>query len=233
MIVRLDGTPPQMPFPSPNRAETDPDGLVAVGGDLTPTRLINAYRCGIFPWYSAGQPLLWWSPDPRMVLFPSKLHVSRSLRKVLRKGYFRVTFDRAFDAVIQGCAQPRRDQGGSWLTPEMIQAYGRLHRLGVAHSVECWQGETLVGGLYGVQLGRIFFGESMFHRVTDASKVAFVELTRTLEARGCPLIDCQVHSDHLASLGAELVPRPRFLEILEEHVEAPFSFPEAPCSDWA
>ncbi len=231
MIHLLDGTPPEQPFPDPQTAETDPDGLLAVGGDLSPARLINAYRRGIFPWYSAGQPILWWSPDPRMVLFPERLHVSRSLRRTLRRGEYQITFDRDFGAVIRACAEvPRPGQEGTWITPEMMEAYETLHRLGLAHSVEAWYRGELAGGLYGVALGRIFFGESMFSTRSDASKVAFVHLVRSLQAAGSPLIDCQVHTDHLASLGAAPLPRARFLELLADHVDAPFDFPRVPCS---
>ncbi len=230
MIFDLHGTPPETPFPDPALAETDPDGLLAVGGDLAPQRLVNAYRQGVFPWYSAGQPLLWWSPDPRMVLFPEKLHISRSLRKTLRRGAFEVTFDQDFGGVVRGCAAPRGEGEGTWITPEMIQAYERLHRLGLAHSVECWHQGELAGGLYGVALGSLFFGESMFSRRRDASKAAFVHLVRTLQALGSPLIDCQVYNDHLASLGAELIPRRRFLDLLTAHVDDDFTFPTQPCS---
>ncbi len=230
MIHLLDGTPPDLPFPHPDTAETEPDGLLAVGGDLSPTRLVQAYRQGIFPWYSAGQPILWWSPNPRMVLFPERLHVSRSLRKTLRRGRFDVTFDRDFDAVIHACAAPRKDEEGTWITPEMIDAYRRLHALGLAHSVEAWHEGELAGGLYGVTLGRVFFGESMFSRMNDASKVAFVHLVRTLERHGWPLVDCQVHTAHLESLGAERLPRRRFLDLLAAHVDHALPFPSAPCS---
>ena len=230
MIHLLDGTPPGTPFPDPATAETDPDGLLAVGGDLSPERLLNAYRQGVFPWYSEGQPLLWWSPDPRMVLFPPRLHLSRSLRKLLRQGRFHITFDQAFSSVVEACAAPRDGDGGTWITGEMKQAYIDLHRLGHAHSVEAWQEGELVGGLYGIQLGAIFFGESMFSRVSNASKVAFVHLVRTLERLGCPLIDCQVYTTHLESLGACPIPRARFLELLAEQVQRPFLFPAEPCS---
>jgi leucyl/phenylalanyl-tRNA--protein transferase len=230
LIFGLDGTPSELPFPDPALAETEPDGLLAVGGDLSPQRLANAYRQGIFPWYSEGQPILWWSPDPRMVLFPERLHVSRSLRKVLRRGLFEVTFDRDFDAVIHACAAPRKTGDGTWITPQMMTAYRRLHEQGLAHSVEAWHQGELVGGLYGVTLGRLFFGESMFSAMRDASKVAFVHLVRSLQAAGCPLIDCQVHTTHLESLGAELIPRARFLRLLEVHVDQPMAFPSSPCS---
>ena len=230
MIHLLDGSPPGQPFPDPATAETDPDGLLAMGGDLTLPRLVSAYRQGIFPWYSQGQPILWWSPDPRMVLFPEELHLSRSLRKELRKRRFEITFDQNFEAVIRACAAPRHPGEGTWLTHEMILAYETLHERGIAHSVEAWQEGQLVGGLYGVQQGSLFFGESMFSRVSNASKVAFVHLVRSLQRHGCPLVDCQVYTPHLESLGATLIPRTRFLELVERHIDDSFSFPEAPCS---
>ncbi len=230
MIHLLDGSPPGQPFPDPATAETAPDGLLAMGGDLTLPRLVSAYRQGIFPWYSQGQPILWWSPDPRMVLFPEELHLSRSLRKELRKRRFEITFDRNFEAVIRACAAPRHPGEGAWLTHEMILAYETLHERGMAHSVEAWQEGQLVGGLYGVQQGSLFFGESMFSRVSNASKVAFVHLVRSLQQHGCPLIDCQVYTPHLESLGATLIPRTRFLELVKRHIDDSFSFPEAPCS---
>ncbi|HEY9149013.1 MAG TPA: leucyl/phenylalanyl-tRNA--protein transferase [Gammaproteobacteria bacterium] len=202
-------------FPDPQYALVEPDGLLAVGGDLSPARLLNAYRQGIFPWYSDGQPILWWSPNPRCVLYPEQLKVSRSLRKTLRKQPFQVTLDRAFAEVIAACSEPRPDQDGTWITEEMQQAYIQLHRIGLAHSVECWEGERLVGGLYGVSLGKVFFGESMFSRRSDASKVALVHLAEQLKMWGFGLIDCQVYSEHLASLGAQEVPRETFLEQLD------------------
>ncbi|HFD79440.1 MAG TPA: leucyl/phenylalanyl-tRNA--protein transferase [Gammaproteobacteria bacterium] len=203
-------------FPDVELALREPDGLLAVGGDLSPQRIFNAYRHGIFPWYSDGQPILWWSPDPRSVLLPERLKISRSLRKTLRRGRFRVTLDKAFEAVIAACAAPRRDSDGTWITAEMAQAYRRLHHLGVAHSAECWNGERLVGGLYGLAIGRVFFGESMFSRESDASKTAFAFLVRQLRAWGFRLIDCQVHSPHLASLGAEQLARAEFVARLED-----------------
>lgn len=206
-------------FPDPQYALTEPDGLLAVGGDLSPARLLNAYRQGIFPWYSDDQPILWWSPNPRAVLYPNKLKVSRSLRKTLRKRPFRVTLDTAFAEVIEACSAPRDDQEGTWITAEMKQAYLNLHRLGFAHSVESWAGDELVGGLYGVSLGKVFFGESMFTRRSDASKVAFAHLNTQLKRWGFGLIDCQVHTGHLASLGAEDIPRERFLEALDHWCE--------------
>ncbi len=214
------------PFPPVELALEKPDGLLAFGGDLSPQRLLMAYRNGIFPWYSEGQPILWWSPDPRSVLFPEGLKISRSLRRRLKKQEYGVTLDRAFPEVIWNCARPRRHDEGTWITPEMRDAYCRLHETGVAHSAECWADEQLVGGLYGVALGRCFFGESMFSHRTDASKVAFVHLVRQLERWEFALIDCQVHSQFLESLGAELVARTEFVALVEQWCEAPG--PEAP-----
>jgi leucyl/phenylalanyl-tRNA--protein transferase len=211
----LDPDDPELWFPNVELAMQEPDGLLAIGGDLSGDRLLLAYRSGIFPWYGPGQPILWWSPDPRLVLFPERLKVSRSLAKTIRKAAFRVTFDAAFDAVINACAEPRPGQAGTWITPEMRSAYCDLHAEGYAHSVECWQEGKLVGGLYGIAIGRIFFGESMFARCTDASKVAFVGLVRQLQRWDFPLIDCQVYTAHLASLGAEMMPRRAFIRTLE------------------
>ncbi len=210
-------------FPDPSYALVEPDGLLAVGGDLSPARLLNAYRQGIFPWYSDGEPILWWSPNPRAVLFPEQLKISRSLRKTLRKAPFRVTLDSAFAQVIEACSESRLEKDGSesgtWITEEMKQAYIDLHRIGFAHSVECWDGEELVGGLYGVSMGKVFYGESMFARRSDASKVGFVHLVRQLIEWEFALIDCQVHTDHLASLGAVDIPREAFLELLDRHCD--------------
>lgn len=217
----LDPHDSTAPFPPVELALRDPDGLLALGGDLSPARLLNAYRHGIFPWYSAGQPILWWSPDPRMALRPDALKISRSLRKTLRKGTFRITLDQAFAAVMAACAEPRADGQGTWITDDMYRAYQRLHALGYAHSVEAWQDERLVGGLYGVALGRVFFGESMFTRVTDASKIAFVHLVRQLQRWGFVLIDCQVYTGHLASLGATPMPRTEFRAVLEQQARMP------------
>jgi len=211
---------PEAVFPDPALAE--PDGLLAVGGDLSPERLLSAYAEGIFPWYDERSPILWWSPDPRLVLEPERLHVSRSLRRTLRRGVYRVTADRAFDEVIRHCAErPRPGQLGTWITQEMISAYGRLHRLGLAHSFEAWEGELLVGGLYGVSLGAAFFGESMFSDRPDASKVAFVRSVEWLAARGIGLVDCQVRTEHLQSLGAREIRRSEFLARLSRALEAP------------
>ncbi len=221
MLFLLDNTHPSTPFPAVEQAEKQPDGLLAVGGDLSPERLINAYRKGIFPWFSEDQPILWWSPDPRLVLFPENLHVSRSLRKKLRKGIFTATLDRAFDQVIRACAAPRRDDTGTWILTPMMQAYNQLHHHHLAHSVEVWQDGELVGGLYGVSMGRVFFGESMFSRRSDASKVALVHLVERLSAWGYRVIDCQVQTEHLESMGAEEIPRSEFCQLLETWVAIP------------
>lgn len=208
-------------FPDVRDALREPDGLLAVGGDLGVPRLLNAYRHGIFPWYSASDPILWWSPDPRMVLFPSRVHVSASLRKVLKRGLFTVTLDRDFPSVINACAAPRAPGGGSWLVPEMISAYRALHVRGHAHSVEVWQDGVLVGGLYGVAVGAVFFGESMFSRVSNASKVALVHLCQQLAAWDFGLIDCQVFTDHLLHMGAVELPREQFIALIAGLRERP------------
>jgi len=204
-------------FPPSYLAERD--GLLAVGGDLSAERLLLAYRQGIFPWYTEKTPILWWSPDPRLVLFPAELKISISLRRVLRKNVFSVTFDRAFADVIRRCAEVRRARDDStWIVPEMVTAYSRLHRLGYAHSVESWHEGELVGGLYGMALGRVFYGESMFTRKTDASKVALVHLVDLLTRGGFQLIDCQVTTAHLQSMGAREISRRRFLTLLAENI---------------
>ena len=214
------------PFPEVERALAEPNGLLAAGADLSLPRLLEAYRNGIFPWFSHDQPILWWSPDPRMVLFPAELKVSRSLARTLRSTRFEVRADTAFDAVIKGCRQPRRGESGTWITEEMAEAYGTLHRAGFAHSVETWLDGKLVGGLYGVALGRAFFGESMFARVSDASKVALVALARQLQHWGFGVIDCQMNTAHLASLGAREIPRAEFTRRLRELVHyAPVPVP--------
>ncbi len=223
----LDAQDDDEPFPDVALALREPNGLLAAGGSLSPHRLLKAYRLGIFPWYSVGQPILWWSPDPRAVLYPPSLHISRSLAKTLRKGEYTVSFDHAFAEVIRQCAQPRADGGGTWLTEEMIDAYCHLHRLGHAHSVETWHQGTLVGGLYGIAIGQVYFGESMFSRRRDASKVAFAQAVIQLRECGYRLIDCQVASNHLSQFGATLVPRREFIAQLKqwcEHI--------APCSPW-
>jgi leucyl/phenylalanyl-tRNA--protein transferase len=205
-------------FPPVERALRRPNGLLAAGGDLSPQRLLAAYRQGIFPWYSQGEPILWWSPDPRMVLFPQELKISRSLAKRLRNAGFEVTADRAFHKVIEACAEPRAGQPGTWITGEMKLAYCRLHEMGVAHSIESWLDGRLVGGLYGVALGRMFFGESMFSRVSDASKVALVHLVRFLQPAGFAMIDCQMRTALLGSLGAREIPRAQFTRQVKELV---------------
>jgi leucyl/phenylalanyl-tRNA--protein transferase len=209
------------PFPPVSQAFDVPNGLLCAGGDLSPGRLLDAYRHGIFPWYSEGDPILWWSPDPRMVLFPGELKVSRSLRKTLKRGEFAIRFDTAFREVIEACAAPRDGHGGTWIVPEMIEAYVRLHELGHVHSVEAWKDGVLAGGLYGMALAPVFFGESMFSRMADASKVALVHLVERLRAGGFRLIDCQQATAHLASLGAREIPRAEFSRLLEESIQYP------------
>jgi len=220
VIFDLDGTPPDIGFPDTRLAETDPNGLLAVGGDLTQARLLNAYRHGIFPWFSGGQPILWWSPAPRMVLYPDELHISRSLRRSLRRRGYQVSTNQAFEAVIRSCAAPRATQSGTWLVPEMIVSYMALHRAGFAHSIEVWKDEQLAGGLYGIALGQVFFGESMFSRQPDASKVALVLLAELAITQPFQLIDCQVYTEHLASLGAREISRERFQTTLEQATQA-------------
>jgi leucyl/phenylalanyl-tRNA--protein transferase len=216
-IYRL---PREPVFPDPREAE--PDGLLAVGGDLSAERLVQAYAAGIFPWYSDSTPILWWSPDPRLVLVPAELHVPASLRRTLRRGRYRVRADTAFDTVIDRCAaKGRPGQDGTWITGEMSIAYTRLHRLGLAHSFEAWEGDALAGGLYGVSLGGAFFGESMFADRPDASKVAFVHAIEWLAARGITLIDCQVKTAHLERFGAREIRRDRFLSELRRALDRP------------
>jgi leucyl/phenylalanyl-tRNA--protein transferase len=199
------------PFPAVERALRYPNGLLAAGGDLSAERLLEAYRRGIFPWYSEGEPILWWSPDPRMVLHTAELKISRSLCKSIRNRGYEVRVDTAFAEVLAGCSGARRGQPGTWLLPEMRAAYLRLHQLGYAHCFETWQDDVLVGGLYGMAIGRMFYGESMFARATDASKVALAALADELAARGFPMIDCQMNTAHLASLGAREILRADFL----------------------
>ena len=206
------------PFPPVSKALRSPNGLLCAGGDLSPDRLVEAYRLGIFPWFSEGDPILWWSPDPRMVLFPEELKVSRSLRKAVARGSYEMRADTAFAEVMSRCAAPRAGQGGTWILPEMIAAYSRLHERGLAHSVESWLDGELVGGLYGVSLGGVFFGESMFARAPDASKVALVHLVERLRAAECRVIDCQQATAHLASLGAREIPRAAFAQLLRESI---------------
>ncbi|WP_151704711.1 leucyl/phenylalanyl-tRNA--protein transferase [Nitrincola alkalilacustris] len=208
-------------FPPVERALDDPNGLLAAGGDLSPDRLVAAYRQGIFPWFNPGEPILWWSPDPRCVLFPADLYLSRSLRKRLRRRDYQVTFDQAFDEVIQACADIRSEKGGTWISEPMQIAYNKLHGRGVAHSVEVWIDGELAGGLYGLAMGRMFFGESMFSRQRDASKIAFSHLAVQLQRWGFNLIDCQVYNPHLASLGATVIPRKAFSRLLHENTDQP------------
>ena len=204
-------------FPPVTRALAEPDGLLAVGGTLSPRRLITAYEHGVFPWYAEGQPVLWWSPDPRAVLYPTELRISRSLRKRVKNAGFETRLDTAFAAVIHGCSAPRASGDGTWLTADMIAAYTQLHALGLAHSVETWQAGELAGGLYGVSLGRVFFGESMFSRLPDASKIALVRLIDETRGRGIVLIDCQIASPHLESLGSRSIPRAEFIDLLSRY----------------
>ncbi|WP_428353390.1 leucyl/phenylalanyl-tRNA--protein transferase [Methyloprofundus sp.] len=217
MLTVLDPNLANQEFPPVNLALSEPDGLLAVGGCLSTQRIINAYSRGIFPWYSDADPILWWSPDPRLIIFPEKLHISKSLQKTLRKQHFQISFDTAFADVIKACASPRSQESGTWLTAAMQAAYIRLHREGYAHSVEAWHDDKLVGGLYGIAVGQVFFGESMFHHKTDASKVAFVSLVQQLNDWGYQLIDCQVHTQHLISLGAEEITRTRFCSLLKPY----------------
>ncbi len=220
-MFRISANPSDLRFPPVE--ESTPDGLLAVGGDLRPERLLEAYCHGIFPWYEEDQPILWWSPDPRTVLFPDKLHVPRSLDKTIRRGHFTVTLDTRFRDVMMECAGPRPQypEGGTWITPAMIEAYTKLHELGHAHSIETWQEGKLVGGLYGVAIGGAFFGESMFSRATDASKVALVSLIRQLQTWGFQIFDCQQASPHVMRLGAEEIPRRAFIE----HLTAALTIP--------
>ena len=198
----------------PDVTEADRDGILAVGGDLSPERLLLAYQSGIFPWFDSDEPILWWAPPRRMVLFPDELVVSKSMRSILRKEIFTVTFNKDFRGVISNCSQIRRNgQRGTWITSEMIEAYVKLHELGFAKSVEVWQNNELVGGLYGIDLGHVFCGESMFSKVSNASKVAFITLVENLKIRKYKLIDCQVHNDHLESLGAREIERAEFMKI--------------------
>jgi len=213
-------------FPPLNKALREPNGLLAAGGDLRPERLIQAYRHGCFPWFQDGQPILWWSPDPRTVLLPDQLHVSRSLGKVLRQGRYRVTFDQAFADVIRACAAPRSYAAETWITSPMQDAYLELHRRGIAHSVEVWRDNELVGGLYGLAMGQLFFGESMFSRADNASKVGFVTLVEHLKGWGFVLIDCQMPTEHLLSLGAQTISRSEFAGYLSGHLD------QSSLADW-
>ena len=210
-----------LPFPPVNRALRNPNGLLAAGGDLSPARLLQAYRHGVFPWFGEDEPILWWSPDPRMVLIPREFKISHSLRKVLRQGKFEVRLDTAFADVMRSCAAPREGANGTWIHKEMIAAYSELHRMGYAHSVESWLDGELVGGLYGIALGRMFYGESMFSRKTDASKVALAQLCAQLARWDFGMIDCQMNTPHLASLGAGEIPRDEFIARLQDLINYP------------
>jgi len=210
-------------FPPVEKALKSPNGLLCAGGDLSAERLLAAYAHGIFPWFSEGDPILWWSPDPRMVLFPEELRISRSLRKTVKQEVFEIRVDTSFRAVMENCAGPRDGQAGTWIVDEILDAYTQLHEMGFAHSVESWREGQLVGGLYGVSLGRAFFGESMFARQTDASKVALVHLVERLRARDYSVIDCQQNTAHLASLGAREIPRAAFSQLLQESIQYPLS----------
>jgi leucyl/phenylalanyl-tRNA--protein transferase len=208
-------------FPPPESALEEPNGLLAAGGDLSVSRLLTAYAQGIFPWYAQDEPILWWSPAPRMVLYPKQLIVSRSLSKTLRNSTYEIRVDSAFRQVMLACSAPRGAETGTWIVPEMIDAYCELHRQGHAHSCETWIDGHLVGGIYGVSIGAMFYGESMFARARDASKLAFVHLVRHLDAQGIGMIDCQMYTPHLASLGAAVIPRAEFLATLKELVVKP------------
>ena len=205
-------------FPPVSSALRSPDGLLAVGGDLSAQRLVAAYQQGIFPWFNPGQPILWWSPDPRMILFPENLHVSHSLARVIRKRNYEIRLDTAFAEVMKACAEPRAGREGTWIAPAIIEAYTELHKLGVAHSIETWIDGKLAGGLYGVALGRVFYGESMFARTSDASKIAFVYLVRQLQRWRFELIDCQMNTAHLARFGAAEISRSEFIRYLDVEV---------------
>lgn len=218
-------TPHSLEFPPTEQALPNPNGLLAVGGDLGCERLLCAYRQGIFPWYEEDQPLLWWSPDPRTVLAPGSIHVSRSMRRFLRRSELRVSFDREFAAVISACAAPRDYTDATWITPDMQQAYIALHQRGHAHSVEVWEGDQLIGGLYGVALGRMFFGESMFSLRSNASKTALLALGAVLQRLGCEFIDCQMPTEHLTSMGARELPRVEFVRHVQHLTGQPDCWP--------
>lgn len=219
-------------FPAIDNALSDPNGLLAAGGDLLPETLLSAYCKGIFPWFDNDQPILWWSPNPRAVLFPNQLHISRSLHKELRKGRYRITMDHAFKQVIRSCSQPRSYSNDTWITEAMIEAYVRLHELGHAHSVEAWLDDQLVGGVYGLALGKLFFGESMFSKEANASKVAFVHLVKQLQQWGFPMIDCQVENPHLVSLGSTNIERSQFKLLLQTHVPSMNQIKQQSAEQW-
>ncbi|MEL7023718.1 MAG: leucyl/phenylalanyl-tRNA--protein transferase [Pseudomonadota bacterium] len=220
-------------FPPIQQALSDPNGLLAAGGDLSPARLLAAYRIGVFPWFSEGQPILWWCPDPRTVLRPEGFHLSRSLRRSIRRHEWHITINQAFDAVVRGCAEPRQSESETWITREMQVAYSRMHELGWAHSLEVWRDDLLVGGIYGVAIDRLFCGESMFMRVTDASKVALFSLCRILRSADFRLLDCQMHTPHLASLGAVEISRSDYAKSLLDNVRDLKPWNPAPIPDTA
>lgn len=224
MIPWLD--PFTYDFPPIGSALKDPNGLLAAGGDLSAARLVSAYKHGIFPWFNPGEPILWWSPDPRCCLKPENIHISRSLKKRIRRTEFTITFDRCFETVIAACAAPRQYSEDSWISSEMQQAYLSLHQQGVAHSVELWRDNELAGGLYGIAMGKLFFGESMFSRSTDSSKIAFAFFARQLQKWGYALIDCQIENDHLTSMGAVSIPRIDFQRYLDDFLD------EVPEHEW-
>ena len=224
---------PDDPFPPVSKALRAPNGLLCAGADLSAPRLLEAYSRGIFPWFSEGDPILWWSPHPRMVLFPDELKVSRSLRRAVAKGHFEARYDTAFEEVMRECGAPRDGRAGTWIVPEMVAAYTRLHELGFAHSVESWKDGRLAGGLYGILLGRAFFGESMFSRETDASKVALVKLVERVRGLGVRVIDCQQATRHLASLGAREIARREFAHLLAESIQYPPTGSRWPASEEA
>ncbi len=221
MLTLLNENLPDQAFPAIDKALKEPDGLLAIGGCLSSKRLLNAYRQGIFPWFSPGEPILWWSPDPRLVVLPKHLHISKSLAKTIRKQDYRISFDQCFMEVMNACAETREQDSGTWISEDMKKAYDNLYQLGFAHSIEVWSQQRLVGGLYGVAIGQVFFGESMFHKQTDASKVAFVKLIEWLDGWDYQLVDCQVHTDHLVSLGAENIPRATFQSLLNQYCLTP------------
>lgn len=229
MIAWLDDN--NVEFPPTQNAEHEPNGLLAAGGDLSYRRLINAYKQGIFPWYEEGQPILWWSPTPRCVMLTDQIHISKSLAKFIRKTDMRCTFNQAFEQVITACAAPRNYTDDTWITDAMMDAYIELSQQGIAHSIEVWQEDQLVGGLYGLRIGQMFFGESMFSTKTNASKIAIVQLCRSMQQANMPMLDCQVSSDHLLSLGATLLPRQTFENKLAELVNQTASKPLKPADD--
>jgi leucyl/phenylalanyl-tRNA--protein transferase len=218
MIPQL-GADPSSGFPDPSTALESPDGLLAWGGDLDPVRLGNAYHSGIFPWYSDDQPILWWCPATRCVLYPKEIHISRRLQRLILQNKFRLSVDQAFEEVILGCALPRETQTGTWITPDMIHAYCRLHKMGIAHSVEVWQDNILVGGIYGLSIGKIFFAESMYSLVSNASKIALAGLCSSLAAREFALLDCQISNPHLERMGAVEISRSTFLSVVASNVD--------------